>query len=173
MAKKPKKYDPKDVVTICTQIIKDNYKEINTLKDVYNIWQEMPYNPLMKEIPSYVTFTRRIRSYLRMEKNHRITKEHLYKMASIEIDSINMVSFCSACADIECINTNDDYFFIRVKNNYVIENVAEFIKKRYPSKILATICDKNTIVIFTKDTTLKEKIEQLILKHKKRKKIGG
>lgn len=37
MAKKPKKYDPKDVVTICTQIIKDNYKEINTLKDVYNI----------------------------------------------------------------------------------------------------------------------------------------
>ena len=28
MAKKPKKYDPKDVVTICTQIIKDNYKEM-------------------------------------------------------------------------------------------------------------------------------------------------
>jgi arginine repressor len=162
-------YDYDLIINESKKILREQFKSIQTMKDLHAELEES-FSDTTVEVPTFVTFTRIIRKYLNKEPNTQIKREDLLKMALIDI---NIESFAQLCkvldeTQVTSIDTNNTCLFIRIKPPFTTKNIDYILKKRFPKSILATVCDSNTITVFTKDIDAKKKIVKKILSTQKK-----
>jgi hypothetical protein len=153
-----REYDRNIVVDWCIQAM--HTQDVHSFKEIYEIISNNEI--ISNKVPSYIVFTRIIREYIGIPEGSKITLGKFIEKVTQTASVSKIIDLCTACGNVYSLDTNNHCLFIRAQNNYLPTGIANALKHKFKSDILATICDYDTVIVICKDEPSKDKISQLI-----------
>ncbi len=172
------KYNWKDIWIFCSKILArysvEGKDPISNASDLYRrlgkAWKEEYPD---EQLPQEVTFRSKLRKKLNLKENERICKSDLYRM--FEIYDHVAIPALAKHLKLSPTDSSDEicYLFIEISNarreefhkhRKLLRSVSSKLKNKFPTKILFTSYDDDTIVIVCRNADARDSLSEYLTK---------